>query len=192
MSEPTLHDVLRCLEGAPGVGNEAKVGPFDSMDSAAAWLRDYLAKQPHDVSNTSPVMATKATSTTLVGYFYKKQEPPYPEGNCFSVLAGDESYYRIVNFHHANLKALLNQGLTWPIPILDLGRKVAIIHDARIGHRWYRERWCDTCCPAEWLPWPQRLEKLRDAARGARVESSGKGGISFVRYPIPGPEFEFP
>lgn len=45
MSEPTLHDVLRCLNGAPRAVNEARSGPFGDTYEAAAWLSAYLKEQ---------------------------------------------------------------------------------------------------------------------------------------------------
>ena len=115
---------------------------------------------------------------TLVGG--GKKERPDSSGNCFSVhvnevtredfIAGKVDEYRIVNFNVENLNALLKLGLKWPIQCKFLGGRTAIIHDPRIGERWYDKRFCEVCCPKEFLPVPQLQSQEREVMRGFRKE----------------------
>lgn len=124
--------------------------------------------------------ATSVGFVTMVGFGYKGIEPPYPSGNCFGVYAqpvtrddvvsGNAVEYKIVNFHYENLKALLGLGLTWPIQCKLLGGRKAIIHDPRIGERWYSTTYCETCCPKELLPVTQLQKHEREIMRGDRTE----------------------
>jgi hypothetical protein len=118
-----------------------------------------------------PLDAVEITTTTLVGYHYKKEEQfPRPRGNCFSVEVPDHGEYRIVNFSYENIKEAVRRGVSWPIKILPIGRRVAVLHDARIPWDWYDSKWCETCCPDRLLPPPQRLLHLLEIERGVRVE----------------------
>ena len=98
---------------------------------------------------------------------------PAEYGNCFSVKTDDGGYYNIVNFVHENVEALEKLGLTWPIEIEALGPRTAVIMDARIGERWYSQRYCTVCTPVRLLPINQRQAQLRDVARGVREEGDG-------------------
>ncbi len=119
-------------------------------------------------------------SQTLVGY---DQHAPRPDdsGNCFGVFVNEGVTaeqiinqtvieYKIVNFNVENLNALLAHGLTWPIRCKTIGPRTAIIHDPRIGERWYSKRYCETCCPRSLLPITQKQARERDILRGVIVE----------------------
>lgn len=114
---------------------------------------------------------------------------PVEHGNCFSLSTADEQSWRIVNFVAENLDEAFERGLLdWPVKILPLAGIVwghsdplgklhayhagaghrAVICDARIPQTWYARRICPICCPAEWLPWPQRLQLFLMEQRGSR------------------------
>jgi hypothetical protein len=113
--------------------------------------------------------ATKITFHTLVGQSLDNR--PQQSGNCFGVEGDDHCDYRIVNFNLENLEALLQLGLTFPIKCKVLSPGLALIHDERIGMRWYQQRYCEVCCPHGLLPPQQRDEHERAASRGERTES---------------------
>lgn len=113
--------------------------------------------------------AISVTWETLVG---ADKEYPVQRGNCFSVKCDDGKEYRIVNFYHENLEHLLKEKMIeWPIQIVVLEGKVAIIHDHRIEHRGYRSDFCTACCPQDLLPINQRLQIQREFESGRRTES---------------------
>lgn len=111
--------------------------------------------------------ALRVSSHTLVGV---GGEPPYSHGNCFSVEADDGKHYHVVNFIYENIEALEEVGLKFPLDIESLADGVAILMDPRIGERWYRDTFCEVCCPRDLLPVTQRQRHKRDIARGRRVE----------------------
>ncbi len=111
--------------------------------------------------------AYEVTSTTLIGSF---GDFPRSVGNCFSLKTDIDKDYRIVNFNAENLDELLKRGLTWPVKILPMNERIAIICDARISDKWYDERYCSICCPDSLLPHPQLASQLREIDRGDRVE----------------------
>lgn len=127
--------------------------------------------------------AISVTSVTLVGVI---GTPPLDRGNCFSVKDSAGEQYRIVNFVHENLEALLASGLTWPIECKVLAPGVAVINDPRIGERWFAARFCEICCPQYLLPTPQLLKHERDIARGFREEKDG------MLKQVIGVEYQFP
>jgi len=117
---------------------------------------------------------------TLLGIDQKAPRPS-DHGNCFGVFVNENVTaeqivnnsvieYKIVNFNVENLNALIAQGLTWPIRCMALGPRTAIIHDPRIGERWYSKRYCETCCPVSLLPITQKQARERDILRGVIVE----------------------
>lgn len=109
-------------------------------------------------------------SNTLVG---SSGEFPRDSGNCMTVVGEDGEIYRILNFNYENLKHLISLGLKWPIAINVIERPWAVLHDARIGDRWYSDRFCTVCTPQHILPLPQRLKQLRRCVRGQREENAG-------------------
>lgn len=118
-------------------------------------------------------LATAIGSQTLVGF--TKQTFPAKRGNCFGVeTANGTSEFRIVNFVVENLEELLSRGLCWPIRIVELDNRVAVINDERIPDDWYREDFCETCCPESLLPTPQILKHERDKLRGWRKVIKGE------------------
>lgn len=119
--------------------------------------------------------AVRIEGHTLIGV--GRDERPSNHGNCFSVQGDDGEGYRIVNFNLENLEALQKLGLTWPIPCKIIEGRVAIIHDGRIGERWYQNRYCEVCCPESLLPVTQKQEHERDEMRGRR--KSGNGYVSY-------------
>ena len=114
--------------------------------------------------------ATAVIGYTLIGVWGK---PPHDRGNCFSVRADDGNEYKIVNFVHENLEALIAAGLTWPTGIRVLEGRTAVIHDRRIPHNWYQSRFCEVCCPRSLLPLPQTLRHEREVMQGVREERDG-------------------
>jgi hypothetical protein len=108
--------------------------------------------------------AKHVTSHTLIGV---GGDPPYSHGNCFSV-AGEGGEYRILNFCLENIEALIELGLKWPIQCRQVSAHMAIIHDPRIGERWYSSRYCEVCCPESELPITQRQAHERQELRGQR------------------------
>lgn len=126
-------------------------------------------------------------SQTLVGVWEKKR--PHSQGNCFSVfltetsrediISGRALEYKIVNFNVENLEALIKLGLTWPIQCKLLAGRTAILHDPRIGERWYDDHFCEVCCPRALLPTPQLQRHEREIMRGARQEHDGFIQINF-------------
>lgn len=111
--------------------------------------------------------ALEITESTCVGH---GGERPQERGNCFSVRADDGKHYRIANFNLENLEALVEKGLKWPIPLKPLSERTALIHDPRIGERWYQNRYCEICTPRKFWP-PQQLDaRERQVARGEIIE----------------------
>jgi hypothetical protein len=127
--------------------------------------------------------AVAVTSVTMVGVCTDKY--PVKHGNCFSVMTDDDEEYRIVNFSHENWCEMFNRDkITLPTTILPIDNKRAIIHDHRIPHSWYDDKWCTTCCPESLLPINQQLEFMRDDEAGRRVVHS-----NFVSYKGGHPDF---
>jgi len=121
-------------------------------------------------------MAVSVTTVTLVGF--SKRKFPLERGNCFGVLTEKGEEYRIVNFAHENWEEMLKRGIKTPVRILPISTKQAIIHDERIPDAWYTDRWCETCCPYELLPLPQRLAHERARWNGSEVSV----GDTITRY----------
>lgn len=114
----------------------------------------------------TPELAVEITSVTLVGVHGSL---PYKFGNCFSVTTGKKEY-RIVNFIYENIEYLLKHGVNWPVEILTLNDKVAVIHDKRISDEWYSTEFCTVCCPQNLLPNTQQLKLNRHTKQGLREE----------------------
>lgn len=126
--------------------------------------------------------AVHITSQTLLGV----PNGPYPlesGGNCFSVECDDGNVYRIVNFVLENLKEAVRRGVPWPIKVRPISESFAVVHDERIPDDWYRNRWCETCCPESLLPVTQQLQHERHEACGARERFAG--GIMIDRSKLP-------
>lgn len=128
--------------------------------------------------------ALHVTSYTLIGVF---GEPPHDHGNCFSIEADDGKCYHVVNFVYENIEALEKLGLQFPLEIERLADGVVALMDPRIGERWYRDTFCEICCPRDLLPVTQRQRHKRDISRGRRVE--GNGFVS-INFDVPSPPFE--
>lgn len=113
--------------------------------------------------------AEYVTSVTLVGICIDNY--PVSSGNCFSVhtKSGD---YRIVNFSHENLEEIIRRGINFPMTILTISNRVALIHDERIPNNWYDMRYCEVCCPEQLLPIQQQLTHDREEKQGVRKVSS--------------------
>ena len=114
--------------------------------------------------------ADRITSYTLVGTFGVR---PSDSGNCFSVKSTDGRNFRIVNFNLENLEVLQEKGLKFPIQCKAIGNGIGIVHDGRIGERWYCGRFCEICCPKPLLPITQIQCHERAVMRGERVEGDG-------------------
>lgn len=146
------------------------------------------------MSDDGIFLAQSLGSQTLVGV--GKGERPSERGNCFGVflkenvtvddIVGGIHQYKIVNFNVENLNALIKLGLTWPIQCKALGPRTAIIHDSRIGERWYGKEYCEVCCPRSLLPITQRQVHEREIMRGHRKEHQ-----NFIELNIGG-KAEFP
>lgn len=113
--------------------------------------------------------AVSVTTITLVGYSADKY--PIDGGNCFSVLTDEDKEYRIVNFGHENWEEMINRGVDYPIKIIPISERQAIVHDSRIPHSWYSDRFCEVCTPLHLRPITQRLRTQRDIECGAEVHS---------------------
>lgn len=136
---------------------------------------------PQTVSELSPdeVLGHSIEWQTCIG-----SSGPYPRdrGNCFSL-----SGFKIVNFKLENLKELINLGLKLPVKLKILSeatpRKegIAVIHDERIHPSWFRNNFCEICCPFEFLPLPQKLAKERAERNGSQT-SFGEGLYLGIKY----------
>lgn len=81
--------------------------------------------------------------------------------------------FRIVNFNLENLEYLRKNGLELPLKLVPISAHLAIVHDERIPHEFYDERWCEVCCPEELLPSPQQARLKRQEASGERTVHRG-------------------
>lgn len=109
--------------------------------------------------------ALSITHSTCVGV--PDRDEPQNHGNCFGVRADDGKSYRVANFNLENLEALQRKGLAWPIELKALNEHTALIHDPRIGERWYQNEYCEICTPRALLPAPQLDRRERERLRGA-------------------------
>jgi hypothetical protein len=128
--------------------------------------------------------AIQIAGSTCVGV--SSHDRPQPWGNCFSVKADDGKYYQIANFNLENLEALIEKGLAWPIALKSLGERHALIHDSRIGERWYDKEYCEICTPQRFWPAPQVDKREREVLRGA-IQDCGEFTIRRLCVPA-----EFP
>ena len=120
-----------------------------------------------NVENLQLIPATDVGEQTMVGFL--DHSFPMPSGNCFSVLANGK-YFNIVNFCAENWEEVQRRGVSLPITIAILDEKTAIVHDQRIPSDWYRNHWCECCCPEHLLPIQQRLRHDLERKQGVRVE----------------------
>ncbi len=150
--------------------NEPGADPDDDLRTLARQLLRGKELEGFGVD----AVADHLLCVTTVGYRYQNREGPVDRGNCFSVSIENKEV-KVVNFNEENLNRLLKLGLTWPVRCRRLGR-VAVVHDPRIGERWYDLRFCQVCCPRELLPLPQRLAIEREIAIGRRRETDWKSG----------------
>jgi hypothetical protein len=105
------------------------------------------------------------TSHTLVGTI-NDGKYPYKHGNCFSMQDDTGKEYRIINFNHENMKEAIKRGVSYPIKILPLDERIAIIADSRIPDDWYADKFCAVCTPKHLLSIPQRLKLELSVDRG--------------------------
>lgn len=146
--------------------NEPNADPDDDLRVLSRQLLRHQERLDFGVE----AMAVSIGWEKTVGMLRTRPEEPTPRGNCFSVNFDDGSYAKIVNFGVENLRKLIDKGLTQPVRCKKVG-DVAIIHDHRIGHRWYNDTYCELCCPKDLLPTPQVREQERDMAMGRRKET---------------------
>ncbi len=129
------------------------------------------------------LLATELGEQTLLGIpEVPTSGKPNQIGNCFSLEggSGDKRWSRrIVNFYLENFRYVTNHGVLWPIKILPLSERVAIIFDERIPAEWYNNRYCETCCPESLLPHPQVMAHRLQEVRGERTTSKGDGQVRF-------------
>ena len=126
--------------------------------------------------------ATSYAGRTLLAVLSK--DFPLARGNCFSLYVKRKPY-KIVNFVLENLEELQRQGLKWPIKIAVLDGSLAVIHDSRIGDRWYRDGFCEICCPRQFLPITQEHRIQREEALGARKTCGSYPALVLVKPEYP-------
>jgi hypothetical protein len=129
------------------------------------------------------VNGVEITSYTLIGVI--KSKFPVRHGNCFSMKASNGIEYKIVNFYYENIKEGISRGkLTLPVRLYILGdiehSRTAIIYDPKIPTSWYSARFCETCCPVEYLPFPQRITHALKRESGAVTEKKSGDMIVVV------------
>ena len=91
------------------------------------------------------------TTTTLVGY--SSNSFPMKRGNCFWVETDKGNSYNILNFNYENLKYLIyEKKVSYPIKILKISDKHAVICDSQIPLDYYSDDFCTVCCPKQYLP----------------------------------------
>lgn len=96
----------------------------------------YIKKKETETFKT--INATAILGRTLLG---ENKKGPYPLifGNHFCMLANDGKEYFIRNFRVENLEHLLTKTIDFPIKIIPLNEKEAIISDERISKNYYYE-----------------------------------------------------
>jgi len=120
--------------------------------------------------------ATAVTCQTLVGVM--SRDFPLQYGNCFSVSSDSTVRYKIVNFILENLQELLKQNvISWPVKILPISNRAAVIVDERIPEEWYSKEYCEICCPFDLLPHNQQMTYVRKLLRGDIEEIECSNGI---------------
>jgi hypothetical protein len=117
--------------------------------------------------------------TTCMGV-PERTEPLY-FGNRFNLtgmLHGVEIYPRILNFNRENLDLLFKRGLTFPIRCKTIPGypRVAVIHDTRIGSRWYDQVLRVGDDQRELWSLPQRFAHQLAVARG-EIREEGSADI---------------
>lgn len=127
---------------------------------------------------------TEVGSHTLVGVY---GDPPHDFGNCFTIKCDDGKWRNVVNFVYENLEALQEQGLALPVEVEALDERTAVLMEPSIEERWYRQTFCEVCCPQSLLPVTQRQRHKRDIARGRREEGNG-----FITIHMDKPPLAFP
>jgi len=97
---------------------------------------------------------------------------PSDDGNCFSVCVSGAKHkeYKVCNFGYENIQHLFTKGLKWPVKVTIIGEWTAIINDERIPETYYRDTYCEICCPEDLLPEPQRAHLDREVRRGRRIK----------------------
>ena len=96
------------------------------------------------------VNATAVGGVTLVSHLYEDGAGPL----------------RIVNFNYENLSYLLDTHvLPWPIKVLQIGKRTAIVYDPRVPDEFFDAKWCTVCCPERLLPMPQRIHRRMSMKR---------------------------
>jgi len=122
-------------------------------------------------------------SITLIGTGEIKDRP-LKHGNCFDLHTEDGKYYRILNFVYENLDYAIEHNLiTWPIKILPISKRYAVIHDSRIPNNWYCLEFCRVCTPVDLLPFPQQLERTREIESGIRIIKEGFEQYNMLKVP---------
>lgn len=126
--------------------------------------------------------ATGIGSVTLVGVDVRDGYP-IKRGNCFSVGTKNKNeWYHILNFSYENLKYLEKQKIIqFPIKILSLSERHAVICDNRIPDEFYQKDFCEICTPRELLPVPQRLKQLIQIQNETRKEH--ENGLVSITFP---------
>lgn len=113
------------------------------------------------------IKATGWGGSTLVAFPKDRFPIEGRGGNCFSLIAEDKEYYSILNMGQENLEFLFEKGtVSWPLKLLRLDEKHALVYDPRVPDSFYRTAFCDCCTPERLMPLPQRIAKRMAMARG--------------------------
>jgi len=125
--------------------------------------------------------AIQVTGSTMVGIMGSKF--PLPRGNCFSVETVEGERFRIANFGLENWEEMIRRGIGFPIKIMKIDERRAIVHDERIPDNWYDNNWCEICCPRSLLPKQQLHAHDRAIKNGSREEREHSTVHHFAKVP---------
>ena len=142
------------------------------------------------------IKATGWGGSTLVAFSKHKFPIEGRGGNCFSLIAADKEYYEILNMGLENLEFLFEKDtVSWPLKLLRLDAKHALVYDPRVPDSFYRTAFCDCCTPERLMPLPQRIAKRMAMARGqikVRRVKSDDGTIHKMTTHIAPPGYSKP
>jgi len=164
-------DGLKFLDGGTKTYTDVKTGKEYFLDgrlqskTCGMLYAEYPKKKSTPLDSGSYTLhddgidksAEGVSTTTLVGYIYKKPFP-HPTGNCFSVEC-EGTTYNVVNCVHENLEHLIETKVVeFPVKIKVIGYDTAIITDERFPSEVLFEKYCRICCPKHLHPRKQQDE----------------------------------